>query len=101
MSTQHIVFAALALLLAAPAKAADCSAATRDQLDRYTQRLAAVRLDKPGVARAYAADGTPFTGAEVLWMQGQLRALEHACSRSDEAQAQQRLAGLRPLLEPR
>lgn len=101
MSAQRLVFTALTLLLAGAAQAAGCDAATVRQLDRYTQRIASLRVEKPGVARVYAADGAAFTGVQALWMQGQVRAVENACARGDDPAAQSRLAGLRELLGPR
>jgi hypothetical protein len=101
MSAQRVVFPALALLLAGVTQAVGCDPATMRQLDRYTQRVASLRVEKPGMARVYAADGTAFTGAQALWMQGQVRAVGNACARGDDPGAQSRLAGLRELLERR
>lgn len=101
MSAQRLVFTALVLLLAGVAQAVGCDPATLQQLDRYTQRVASLRMEKPGMARVYAADGAAFTGAQALWMQGQVRAIGNACARGDDPGAQSRLAGLRELLERR
>ncbi len=99
MSAQRLVFPALVILVAGIAPAMGCDPATLHQLDRYTQRVASLRVEKPGMARVYATDGAAFTGAQALWMQGQVRAIGHACARGDEAGAESRLAGLRELLE--
>ena len=101
MSPQRLVFPALALLVASAAQAAGCDPPTTRQLDRYAQRVASLRMEKPGMAHVYAADGTTFTGAQALWMQGQVRAVENACASGDNPAAQVRLAGLRGLLDPR
>lgn len=101
MSTQRLVFPALAVLLAAVAPALGCDPVTLRQLDRYSQRVASLRVEKPGMARVYAADGSAFTGAQALWMQGAVRAVGNACARGDDPGAQSRLAGLRELLERR
>lgn len=59
-----------------------------------------LQLDKPGVARVYARDGTQFTGPEALWLKAQLRALESACRRGDRPDAGTHLARLRELVRP-
>ncbi len=101
MSVQRLVFPALALLVAGAAQAAGCDPPTARQLDRYALRIASLRVEKPGVAHVYAADGAMFSGAQALWMQGQVRAVENACARGDNPGAQSRLAALGNLLERR
>lgn len=101
MSPQRLVFPALALLVASAAQTGGCDPPTTRQLDGYAQRVASLRVEKPAVARVYAADGAAFTGAQALWMRGQVRAVENACASGDNAGAQSRLAGLRELLERR
>jgi hypothetical protein len=66
------------------------------------QRLAdSLRVDKPGLARVYAQDGTEFTAGEALWMKGQLREIEAACARANRADAAQRLDAVELLVHAR
>ena len=66
------------------------------------QRFAhSVPVDKPGLARVYAADGTEFTAGQALWMKGQVREVEAACARGDRADAAQRLDAVSALVQER
>jgi drug/metabolite transporter superfamily protein YnfA len=57
-----------------------------------------IRVDKPGLARVYAADGSEFTAGQALWMKGQMREIERACANGDQAGAAQRLAAIQALV---
>ena len=58
-----------------------------------------LRPDKPGQMRVFAADGSEFTAGQVMWMKGQLRRVEHACARGDQADAARLLTEVRALVE--
>lgn len=89
----------LGLLASAIAHAEGCDRAFRQSLAPYAQVVESLRPDKPGVARVYASDGSHFSGSETLWMKGQLRAVEKACTHDDLPEAQKRLLGLEGLLK--
>src|SRR5579864_4054966 len=92
---------ALLLVLGGPAvHAAECDPALGRSLAPDARVVQSLRLDKPGAARVYGSDGTAFTGAEALWLKGQLRALESACRRGDRADADARFMRLRELVRP-
>lgn len=55
--------------------------------------------DKPGLMRGYAFDGSEFSARQALWMQGQLRVVDRACARGDQAEAMRRLAAVQALLK--
>ena len=66
---------------------------------RDTQALAySIRVDKPGLARVYAADGSEFTAGQAHWMKGQMQRVDKACARGDLSDAEQRLASVQALL---
>ena len=58
-----------------------------------------LRPEKPGQMRVFAAEGTEFTAGQVMWMKGQLRRVEHACARGDQANAARLLTEVRDLVE--
>jgi hypothetical protein len=65
----------------------------------FTQLLVgSIRVDKPGLARVYAADGSEFTGGQALWMQGQMLSIEKACAGGDPGSAAERLAQVQALI---
>ena len=55
--------------------------------------------EKAGQLRVFAADGSEFTGGQVMWMKGQLRLVERACARGDQADAARLLTEVRDLVE--
>ena len=67
---------------------------------RDSERIVDVlRPEKAGQLRVFAADGSEFTAGQVMWMKGQLRLVEHACARGDQADAARLLAEVRGLVE--
>lgn len=60
--------------------------------------VGSIRVDKPGLARVYAADGSEFTGGQALWMQGQMLRIEKACAGGDPGSADERLAQVQALI---
>lgn len=58
-----------------------------------------LRLEKAGQERVFAADGSEFTAGQVMWMKGQLLAVEHSCARGDQADAARVLAEVRELVK--
>jgi hypothetical protein len=87
--------------LAAPALYASegCDPGIVQQYHDSARVADSLRPDKPGVMRVYAADGSEFTAGQALWMQGQLRLVDKACARGDQAEATRRLAAVRELLK--
>ena len=66
---------------------------------RQTQLLVdSIRVDKPGLARVYASDGSEFTAGQALWMKGQMRQIEEACAAGDPTSAVHRLTAIQNLL---
>ena len=64
-----------------------------------TQRVVdSIRVDKPGLARVYAANGSEFTAGQALWMKARMREVEATCARGADDTAAQRLAPIQALL---
>jgi hypothetical protein len=59
----------------------------------------ALRPEKAGQVRVFAADGSEFTAGQVMWMKGQLRLVEQACARGNQADAARLLTEVRNLVE--
>lgn len=78
-----------------------CDRATTSNFQALQRLAGSIRVDKPGLARVYALDGTEFTAGQALWMKGQLREVEAACTRGDRADAAQRLDGVQELIRAR
>ena len=78
-----------------------CDANTRARLAALEQLAASVRVDKPGLARVYAEDGTELTAGQALWIKGQLREAAGACGRGDSADATHRLDTVRQFMHAR
>jgi hypothetical protein len=77
---------------------AGCSP-TFTTLFESTQRIVdSIRPDKPGQTRVFASDGSEFSGAEALWMKGQLRSVLQECAQGDEGKADATLRGVNELL---
>lgn len=77
----------------------NCDDAISSRLYTFQLLADSVRVDKPGLARVYARDGSEFTAGQALWMKGQLRAAYTACARGDRDEAGQRLAAVAQLLQ--
>ena len=96
------VLVAVALLLAATAQAETLCGMSTQQYKDCVRLVDSLRPDKGGQARVFATDGSEFTAAQALWMQGQLRKFDRLCTRDrvgDEAEAARTLAGIRELLD--
>jgi hypothetical protein len=95
MSTNAASVAALIVLLSASMQSyAGCSPALTTQFESTQRIVDSVRPDKPGQTRVFASDGSVFTGADALWMKGQLRLVQKECAQSDEAAANKSLHGV-------
>ena len=57
-----------------------------------------LRAEKPGQARVFAYDGTEFTGGQSQWLHGQMRVIDRACARGDQATAARVLADVQQLV---
>lgn len=76
-----------------------CEAELTRKLRDSEHIVAVLRPEKPAQMRVFAADGSEFTAGQVMWMKGQLRLVEHACARGDEAHAARLLTEVRDLVE--
>ena len=64
-----------------------CDAAFSRSLEPQQRLADSLRIDKPGLARVFAADGSEFTAGQALWLKGRLRALHTACARGSQSEA--------------
>jgi hypothetical protein len=78
-----------------------CDPGTTNKLHEFQRLADSIRVDKPGLARVYALDGTEFTAGQALWIKGQLREVEAACARSDRTDAAQQLDAVGELVRAR
>jgi hypothetical protein len=101
MAIEKALMALLAGWCLAPAVQAStgCDATLTAQYKQYVPIVEALRADKPGQMRVFAADGSEFTGGQAHWMQGQLRDVEQACARGDQTAAQRQLNAVGQLLK--
>ena len=98
-----VVLAAAVAIFAWTAAAAkeSCNNELEFSIERYGHVIHSLRLDKPGQAHVYAADGTEFTPAEAFWMREQLRRIETACKLDASPDALERLEQVRWLINSR
>jgi hypothetical protein len=75
-----------------------CDATTSAAIQRILPLVDSIRIDKPGLARVYAVDGTEFTAGEGRWMKAQVLEIEKACVSGDQANAALRLAAIQSLV---
>jgi hypothetical protein len=95
-----LIFVVGMAVLSQPASAG-CDAALTASLDQ-AQRLAdSLRVDKPSLARVFAADGSEFTAGQALWLKGQLREVRRACALSQQPSATARLGPVQELIKAR
>jgi hypothetical protein len=95
MSTSAASVAALIFLSTASTLSyAGCSPTLTTQFETTQRIVNSVRPDKPGQMRVSASDGSVFTGADALWMKGQLRLVQKECAQGDEAAANTTLRGV-------
>jgi len=95
------VVASTYLLAWAPLAHSNCSADFTKQFASVERIANSLRPDKPGQMRVFGADGSEFTGGQVLWIKGQLRSIERDCARGDEVAAVSSLNGVNDLLSTR
>lgn len=96
------VVAILAMNFLVPASAradGNCDSALSSRLDAFEHLADSIRVDKPGLARVYARDGTEFSAGQALWMKGQLREVSAACTRGDRGDATKRVDAVAQLLQ--
>jgi hypothetical protein len=101
---QHFSYAALLLCVAARADTVraekhSCDLTLSSSIERMERVLGSIRVDKPGLARVYSANGTEFTAGQALWMKHQMRELETACAHGDQVAAARHLEQLQVLLK--
>jgi hypothetical protein len=77
---------------------ATCSPILAEHIASVQRIVDSLRPDKPGQVRVFASDGAEYTAGNVLWMKGQLHAVEHACAQGDEISAASSLRGVSGLL---
>jgi hypothetical protein len=75
-----------------------CDSTTAASIHSTQLLVDSIRVDKPGLARVYASDGSEFTAGQALWMKGQMRQIEVACANSDQVGAARRLAAIQGLV---
>ena len=80
---------------------AGCDEEVAREVRSVARVVDSLRLDKPGQARVFAADGAEFTGGQTLWLKGQLRAIDSACVRGDREEATRRLSPVVDLVRAR
>lgn len=88
-----------ALLTGATARAdIRCDSSMTASIHATQLLVGSIRVDKPGLARVYATEGSEFTGGQALWMQGQLLSIAKACASGDPGNAAERLAQVQALI---
>jgi len=97
----RLVIPVAALLLASSAVWADigCDQAFTRSYHECLRLVDSLRPDKAGQARVYGSDRSEYTAGQALWMRGQMRAIEEACARGDQAEAARRLAAVQGLIK--
>jgi hypothetical protein len=89
---------ALGTMVATPGLSLACDAAFSRSLEPQQRLSDSLRIDKPGLARVFAADGSEFTAGQALWLKGRLRALQAACARGSPIDAAAALGAVRDLI---
>jgi hypothetical protein len=98
VNTRLLPATVLAALGFSAGAGAQCAAPVRDDLLSAGHRVMALRVDKPGQAHVFAADGSTYTAAAVHRMHATLRHAERACDRGDVTEASKHLDDLHALL---
>lgn len=79
--SKSLLLTTLALCFGLASQAqADCSTSLTAQYQQIDSIVQALRVDKPGQMRAYAADGSEYTGGQVLWLHGRMRRVARLCA---------------------
>ena len=76
-----------------------CDTASMERYQAYRRLAVSLRPEKPGQIRVFAANGAEFTAGQALWIHGQLRRIDAACTRGDQAEANRLLSALERLIE--
>lgn len=83
-----------------PARASvGCDASFTEQYQAAARIVDSLRPEKNGQARVFAVNGSEFTAGQALWLQAELRKVEEACVRGDQARASQLLGEVRDLVQ--
>ena len=92
----RVIVPIVLMCVAAPAAFASqpCDAEFQQQLHESQRFVDVLRVDKPGGARVFAADGSEFTSGQVLWMQGRVRRVVRLCKRGDSEAVAEAAAAL-------
>ena len=102
MLSKVVIPPAVAWLASAAAFAGTgCDPAFTQTFHECVRMVDSLRPDKSGQARVFASDGSEFTAGQAQWMQGQLRLVDKACARGDQAEATRLLAPVQALLKAR
>ena len=96
-----LVLALCSLASQAARAGGSCDVSTITRLTALQHFADSVRVDKPGLARVYAQDGTEVTAGQASWLKGQLRETAAACARGDSAHAAQRLDAVKQFVHAR
>lgn len=94
----HVLLMCGLALSPAPASAG-CDASFTEQYQAAARVVDSLRPEKGGQARVFAVDGSEFTAGQARWLQADLRKVEEACVRGDQARASQLLAEVRELVQ--
>ena len=76
-----------------------CDSEFASQYRESARIVDSLRVDKPGLMRVFAVDGSEFTAGQALWLKGQLRLADDAYVRGNQAEAARHLAAVRGLLD--
>ena len=100
MLSKKILICLAVICLASSILRADegCDAGFIQQYNDCLRLVNSLQPDKSGQMRVRAANGSEFTAGQARWMQGQLRSVDEACVRGDQAAATQLLSAVQQLL---
>lgn len=87
------------LALSRASASGGCDASFTGQYQAAARVVDSLRPEKYGQARVFAVDGSEFTAGQARWLQGELRKIEEACVRGDQARADQLLGEVTELLQ--
>lgn len=90
---------AAAQWLATASLAAQCDVSLRTQLETAERVASSIHPDKPGQMRAFASDGEEYKVSEARWLQANVKLIEQACEKGDEAVAEQTFEAVKRVLK--
>ena len=94
-----LLYAALLACVTAQADAdTRCDSTMATSIHAAQLIVDSIRVDKPGLARVYAADGSEFTAGQALWMKGQMTDIEKACANGNQSSAAERLTAIQDVV---